>query len=449
MRNSFITHQKKGAESRRVVKILTKEFVPVDYKSRPTTAGFQDSTFPSFFSRGIAVHTSGSPKQSSPFPRDPVQARPSIIEMLFAKHRSSNSKFRSSVPLKKETTRRPATVFSPIFNTDTNTKTPESLRTADRAIRDSPKAIFNLAKHASCDQLDNFVMGSEIGKGAYATVRCARNTQTSSKVAIKIYDKFKLITPSRKKNAEREIKILTRLNHPNIVKLYKTVENKRSLNLVMEYVSGCSLTSYLKQKSSRRLEESEARGIFRQVIEALDYCHGLGISHRDIKLDNILIDAQHCIKLIDFGFSTCFSNEKKVKLFCGTPSYMSPEIVSKQESHGPPSDIWAAGILLFVLLSGSFPFKAPHSADLYVKIQKGSFLMPPHISPDAASLIKAMLSSDPLKRPVAKAVLDYPWLRARTLGKNNSMAEREREVPQIRVSLNLTFDHGKKTGHKP
>ena len=389
-----------------------------------------------------------SPKLYSPFNRDPSNPKPSIIELLLAKHKSSSSKLRASEPLKKEMNTRPATVFSPMFNIDANTKTPESLRAADgRPIRESPKITFNFKKSNSYEQLDNFILGNEIGKGAYATVRSAKNKQSSSKVAIKIYDKFKLLTPNRKKNAEREIKILTRLNHPNIVKLYKTVENNKSLNLIMEYVNGCSLMAYLKQKPNKRLEESEARSIFRQIIEALDYCHSLGISHRDIKLENILIDPQHCIKLIDFGFSTCFSNEKKVKLFCGTPSYMSPEIVTKQESHGPPSDIWAAGILLFVLLSGSFPFKAPHSKDLYVKIQKASFLMPGYFSSDASSLIRAMLNTDPLKRPSAKIIMECAWFKEKGMVKNNSMAERQKEVPQIRVSLNNTFDHGKKTGH--
>jgi MAP/microtubule affinity-regulating kinase len=319
-------------------------------------------------------------------------------------------------------------------------RTPDHIRISDdKFIRDTPRVSLHLGKSSSYEVLDNFVMGNEIGKGAYATVRSAQNKDNNSKVAIKIYDKFKLLTPSRKKNAEREIKILTKLNHPNIIKLYKTVENKKSLNLVLEYVSGCSLMSYLKKRHNKKLDEPEARRIFKQIIQGLDHCHNLNITHRDIKLDNILIDSHHCVKIIDFGFSTCFSNDKKVRLFCGTPSYMSPEIVTKQESHGPPSDIWAAGVVLYVLLTGTFPFKATHSKELYSKIQRGVFFTPSGLSQEATSLINAMLNIDPLKRPTAKGILEHQWFKERAF-KTYSLAERPREVPQVRVNLNNTFD---------
>jgi serine/threonine protein kinase len=126
---------------------------------------------------------------------------------------------------------------------------------------------------------------------------------------------------------------------------------------------------------------------------------------------------------------------------------MSPEIVSKQESFGPPSDIWAAGVVLYVLLSGTFPFKAAHSKELYCKIQKGGFLIPQFISTEASSLISAMLNIDPLKRPSAKLILEYSWFKDKTVIKNNSMAEKINEVPQIRVNLNNTFDQGKDNAH--
>ena len=349
--------------------------------------------------------------------------------------------------MKKTVTTRPITVASPKYHIDITAKTPDHGRFFEQKllIRETPLANLNLSKSNSYETLDNFILGCEIGKGAYATVRSAQNKENNSKVAIKIYDKFKMLTPNRKKNVEREIKILTKLNHPNIIKLYKTVENKRSLNLIMEYVNGCSLLSYLKKRHNKKLEEPEARRIFKQLIQALEYCHDLGITHRDIKLENILIDSHHSIKLIDFGFSTCFPNDKKIKLFCGTPSYMSPEIVNKQESYGPPSDIWASGVLLYVLLTGTFPFKAAHSKELYTRIQRGAFLTPPNLSPESASLISALLNVDPLKRPSAKTIMEYSWFKEKILIKNNSVAEKYKDIPQIRVNLNNTFDQGKET----
>lgn len=441
MRNTFIIQQKKRSESRKAVKIITKDFGILN-NTRPSSSGFQAQNFTTWLTRGATVQT--TPKLYSPFTRESGQNKPSIIEMLLAKHKNSQTKIKLSES-KKTVTTRPATVISPTFQKDLFSKTPDHLRLAsEKHIRESLSITTGLNKNSSFEQLDNFIIGSEIGKGAYASVRCAQNKQNMSKVAIKIYDKSKLLTPSRKKNAEREIKILTRLNHPNIIKLYQTIENRKSLNLIMEYVSGCSLMAYMKKTKDKRLEENDAKRVFKQIIEALEYCHSLGISHRDIKLENILINPQNNVKLIDFGFSTCFPNEKKLKLFCGTPSYMAPEIVNKQECHGPPSDIWAAGILLYVLLSGGFPFKAAHSKELYGKIQKACFSIPAHISPEASTLIRAMLNLDPLKRPYAKTVLEYSWFKEKNLIKNNSLGERYREVPQVRVSLNNTFDHGKK-----
>ena len=126
---------------------------------------------------------------------------------------------------------------------------------------------------------------------------------------------------------------------------------------------------------------------------------------------------------------------------------MSPEIVSKQESFGPPSDIWAAGVVLYVLLTGTYPFKALHSKELYLKIQRGTFVIPQFISNEASSLISAMLSVDPLRRPQAKMILDYSWFKEKCV-KNSSIAEKTNEVPQIRVNLNNTFDQGKDNMHE-
>ncbi len=119
------------------------------------------------------------------------------------------------------------------------------------------------------------------------------------------------------------------------------------------------------------------------------YLHSQGIAHRDIKLENVLLDADLNIKLIDFGFSTQQTSPKKAKLFCGTPSYMAPEIVSRIEYLGQPADIWAAGVLLFCLLNGYFPFKGQTDAELYRRIQRGSFkLVRDDLSDECINLMK-------------------------------------------------------------
>jgi serine/threonine protein kinase len=114
--------------------------------------------------------------------------------------------------------------------------------------------------------------------------------------------------------------------------------------------------------------EEKAKSVIKQLLTILKYLHERNVTHRDIKLENIIIDKRNTIKLIDFGFCCCSSPDIKLKIFCGTPSYMCPEIVCKKEYVGPPTDIWASGILLFAMLCGQFPFRGQNDKELYHKI---------------------------------------------------------------------------------
>eukprot|EP00358_Blepharisma_japonicum_P001562 CAMPEP_0202954070 /NCGR_PEP_ID=MMETSP1395-20130829/50334_1 /ASSEMBLY_ACC=CAM_ASM_000871 /TAXON_ID=5961 /ORGANISM="Blepharisma japonicum, Strain Stock R1072" /LENGTH=371 /DNA_ID=CAMNT_0049669345 /DNA_START=121 /DNA_END=1236 /DNA_ORIENTATION=- len=257
-------------------------------------------------------------------------------------------------------------------------------------------------------KIEDYKIDKQIGQGAYAIVKYAVHTSTNRKVAFKTYEKIKLLDSNRKRNVMREIDILAMLDHPNIVKLYETIDTTRQLHIVMEYVSGCSLHGYLKRKPNRRLEENEAKRIIKQILCAMEYCHGKNVAHRDIKLENLLLDEKNDVKIIDFGFATCFPIDKKVKIFCGTPSYMAPEIVARKEYAGPPVDVWAIGILTFVLLCGHYPFKGNGDKDLYRKIQLGQFIVPQHVSSTAKSLITRILKVDAAKRPKVSEILQDP-----------------------------------------
>lgn len=136
------------------------------------------------------------------------------------------------------------------------------------------------------------------------------------------------------------------------------------------------------------------------------------MTHRDIKLENILLNEnRNKVKLIDFGFSTCIPKEKKVKLFCGTPSYMAPEIVSKLEYAGPPADVWALGVLLFALLCGRFPFKGANDKELYNKICRIDLEIPDHVSADAKHLLMKIFRRDPDHRPTSMDLLKDRFLQ--------------------------------------
>ena len=159
------------------------------------------------------------------------------------------------------------------------------------------------------------------------------------------------------------------------------------------------------------MPELEAKFLWRQVVQSIHYCHQRNVTHRDIKLENILLDeTKQRVKLIDFGFSTCLPHDKKIKLFCGTPSYMAPEIVAKVEYSGPPADIWALGVLLFALLCGKFPFKGSNDKELYNAIRFNDLVLPDHVSAPARFFIQKLFQKEPDKRLSARDILKDPWM---------------------------------------
>ncbi|CAI2382676.1 unnamed protein product [Moneuplotes crassus] len=264
---------------------------------------------------------------------------------------------------------------------------------------------------ADSSHFERYIIGKKIGQGAYAMVRAGIDSNNNNKVAIKIYDKENLKDSQKRKGVRREIKLLERMKHKNIIQLFEAFDYKDKVYLVMENVLGGSLHSLLKSRPRKQLKEIEAKKLFYKIACAIDYCHSKNITHRDIKLENILLDESKTeVKLIDFGFSTCIPNEKKIKIFCGTPSYMAPEIVSKKEFRGPPADIWALGVLLYALLCGKFPFKGKTDQELFSRISKGYIDIPDHMSDMAKSLLLKMIKVDPEERIIASKILRDPWL---------------------------------------
>jgi MAP/microtubule affinity-regulating kinase len=169
--------------------------------------------------------------------------------------------------------------------------------------------------------MDMYMVGKVLGVGSYGKVRAAWHRLTGSKVAIKTYDKSKLKDPAHWKRVHSEIKIMEQLSHPRIARMYEAVETPKRMHLIMECLDGGNLCSYVKAK--RRLSEEESQRIFYQVLTAIDHLHSVGVTHRDIKLENVLfVDSKdnRDVKLIDFGFSTVCQPGKKLKVFCGTPS---------------------------------------------------------------------------------------------------------------------------------
>ena len=257
---------------------------------------------------------------------------------------------------------------------------------------------------AKLGKISDYTIGNQIGQGAYAVVKNATHKSTGRKVAIKVYEKYKIADAQRKNCVNREIRVLKKLNHNNIVQLYETIDTTKQLFLIMELVKGRSLHSYIHSKQGRKLEESESMRLFSQVLDGIEYCHKNGVVHRDIKMENLLLDEHQNVKIIDFGFSICTPSTQRLKIFCGTPSYMAPEIVMKKEYYGPPADMWSLGILLYAMLVGSFPFRGANEHDLFRCISRCQPTYPTSISNGARSILSRLLCLNPDKRATASDV---------------------------------------------
>jgi serine/threonine protein kinase len=187
-------------------------------------------------------------------------------------------------------------------------------------------------------------------------------------------------------------------------------ETVKEIYIVQEYVKGVSLLQYIKSKGSRRIvEEEKAKSIFRQIAEGIRYMHDMQICHRDIKMENILIDEKGMVKIIDFGFSVCTPPDSRLKIYCGTPSYMCPEIVTKKDYSGFQADIWSLGVLLYLLLTGMYPFKGASERELYSKIGKGIYAWNTEINDYARRLVGKMLVVQGEKRINIKEVCSDKW----------------------------------------
>ena len=260
------------------------------------------------------------------------------------------------------------------------------------------------------DKLSKYEIGQELGKGAYAKVKLAINKITKEKFAIKIYEKEKLNSNSKKSCVFKEIQILRKLNHKNIAKLIEVISTEKQILIVQELIEGISLREYYNneirnQKGISIHKESIFKKIFYQIFSAMDYIHKKNIAHRDIKLENILLKSNYEIKIIDFGFGMLNPEKKLQKFFCGTPNYMPPEIAEKKPYVGQLADMWSLGILVYKIFCADFPFKGKDEKELYKSIKSGKFSYAKYTPEYAKKIIGSLIVLDPNKRISCEDVL--------------------------------------------
>ncbi|KAM9734076.1 MAP/microtubule affinity-regulating kinase 4 isoform 2-T2 [Menidia menidia] len=255
--------------------------------------------------------------------------------------------------------------------------------------------------------IGNYRLLKTIGKGNFAKVKLARHILTGREVAIKIIDKTQL-NPTSLVKLFREVRIMKTLNHPNIVQLFEVIETERTLYLVMEYASGGEVFDYLVAHG--RMKEKEARAKFRQIVSAVHYCHQKNIVHRDLKAENLLLDADSNIKIADFGFSNEFTEGSKLDTFCGSPPYAAPELFQGKKYDGPEVDIWSLGVILYTLVSGSLPFDGQNLKELRERVLRGKYRVPFYMSTDCEGILRRFLVLNPTKRCSLEQIMKDKWI---------------------------------------
>lgn len=255
--------------------------------------------------------------------------------------------------------------------------------------------------------IGNYQLSKTIGKGNFAKVKLARHILTGVEVAVKIIDKTSL-NESNLAKLLREVDIMKRLDHPNIVKLYEVIDTEKTLYLIIEYANGGEVFDYLVAHG--RMKEKEARLKFRQIVSAVQYLHSQLIVHRDLKAENLLLDEELNIKIADFGFSNYYNPGTKLDTFCGSPPYAAPELFQGKQYDGPEVDVWSLGVILYTLVSGALPFDGTNLKELRERVMRGKYRIPFYMSTECEQLLKRFLVLIPSRRSSLLDAMSDPWI---------------------------------------
>lgn len=269
------------------------------------------------------------------------------------------------------------------------------------------KTSFKKTGKAPDSTSEFYRIGKVLGRGAFGKVSLTVHRLSEEMVAIKSINKEYLTDDSSRQKVMKEVKILKKMRHKNIIQLLDTFETSKHIIFVMELCSGGDLLNYVRKR--RKLTEDYAKAIFKQILEALHYCHKLNILHRDIKLDNIILDSEGVIKVGDFGVSKIVESKQTMYDQCGTPAYIAPEILRDKGYKGFGIDVWSAGVVLYAMLYGTVPFRAQNMSELHDMIVKAKYSLKAEISEPARDLIKKILEPDPRKRLTIPQILSHPW----------------------------------------
>ncbi|XP_022239922.1 calcium/calmodulin-dependent protein kinase type II delta chain-like isoform X2 [Limulus polyphemus] len=261
---------------------------------------------------------------------------------------------------------------------------------------------------------DNYELKEELGKGAFSIVRRCVQKSSGLEFAAKIINTKKLSARDFQK-LEREARICRKLNHPNIVRLHDSIQEEGCHYLIFDLVTGGELFEDIVAREY--YSEADASHCIQQILESVNHCHQNSVVHRDLKPENLLLASKAkgaAVKLADFGLAIEVQGDQQAWYgFAGTPGYLSPEVL-KKDPYGKPVDIWACGVILYILLVGYPPFWDEDQHRLYAQIKAGAYDYPSPewdtVTPEAKNLINSMLTVNPAKRITASEALIHPWI---------------------------------------
>ncbi|KAJ3416908.1 hypothetical protein HDV05_007966 [Chytridiales sp. JEL 0842] len=253
--------------------------------------------------------------------------------------------------------------------------------------------------------IGNYTIGKTIGEGSFGKVKLGVHKLTGQEVAIKVVDRIHAPT------VVREIETWRHLHHPNISQLYEVLVTENRIYMVTELCSGGEAFDYIVAHGKLPDRGAETRRIFRQVVEAVQYCHGKGFVHRDLKLENVLLTSDLTVKVIDFGFTREYNDRNLLDTYCGSVAYSAPEMISGIKYSGPLADIWSLGVILYTLVCGYLPFDDDNDVLLHKKITQLDYELPDFLHSDTKDLITSILKLSPTERLSISSILAHPWFQ--------------------------------------
>lgn len=268
---------------------------------------------------------------------------------------------------------------------------------------------------ATGTQVGAYELGHVLGEGQFGKVMEAVN-RTGNRFAVKVIRKSAIKKGKDVEAVKKEVKFMRTLSHPNILKMMEALEDAENLYFVLELAKGGDLFDCILKNGG--FTEDTARHFFVQLINGLEHCHAQGIIHRDLKPENLLLTLEQVLKISDFGLSNIVNTpDQLLRTHCGSEKYAAPEIMQTKDPYvGFPIDVWSAGVILYIMVGGAFPFvEATNSCHLYASHVRGEFAWPKTFSPELVDLLTHMLAIAPNNRITLPQIRSHAWFKSMTL----------------------------------